>query len=70
MHKIGIIVLNNPKRARVSTAKSLASKYKCKQTSSLSSKESKLGSLSTKISNTNFLLEHSSSFRLTSTLKE
>ena len=69
-HKIDAIAPNNSKRSRVSIAKTRASKYKHKQTPLLSSKESKLKPLSTKISNTNSLLEYSLGFRHTFTPKK
>ena len=61
-HKIGATVSYTSKRSRVRAATILASKYKHIQTTSLGSRESKLGYLSTKISNTNLLLDYSSSF--------
>ena len=51
------------KRSRVKAASILVHKYKHTQTLSLSNRKSKLGYLSTKISNTNPLLDHNSSFR-------
>ena len=61
-HKIDATVPNTSKRSRVRVATTLASKYKHMQTSLLGSRESKLGYLSTNISNTNSLLDHTSSF--------
>ena len=69
-HKIDATVPNTSKRSRVRVATTLASKYKHMQTSLLGSRESKLGYLSTKISNTNSLLDYSSTFGYAFSFKE